>query len=474
MEQKRRAWWPLENQGRKRAQEPGAALFQGLRVRLTLWYCAVLGVALVLFCVILYLSARYFFLTPVDNDVVAHAGAHVEEWRTNPNPYACLSGGPPGSFDHPSYNDSRGTPELIACYDRHGNLIQGNTTSQLPAAFLTNTLAKTALSEGKAKDTINAGGTTGLIERYAVAMPDPDGNGYMGVVMAGSPVGPQTNALSILLILLLSVGSLTLLGAGLGGLFLANRALAPAHLAFTRQQRFLADASHELRTPLTLMRADAEVLLRGRQRMEEEDAVLLEDIIAEANHMSILATSMLTLARLDANPQHREHEVINLNALAQASVQRVAAFAQQKGVTVEQQPSDDALTIGDPTLLEQAVLVLLDNAIKYNRAGGTVSVHTSISKDQAGLEIIDTGIGIPPEHLPHLSERFYRVDKARSREAGGAGLGLSIAHGIATLHQGNLTLTSVVDQGTTATLLLPLASPSPAHSRVKSENAATP
>ncbi len=212
------------------------------------------------------------------------------------------------------------------------------------------------------------------------------------------------------------------------------------------------------------MRADAEVLLRGRERMAEEDAFLLEDIVAEANHMTILATSMLTLARLDANPQHQEHEIIDLNTLATLGVQRVTAFAQQKEVTVEYTPGDPVLTIGDPTLLAQAVLVLLDNAIKYNRRGGNVSIHTSSNDGYALLKISDTGIGIPSEHLPHLSERFYRVDKARSREAGGAGLGLSIAHGIVALHQGSLTLTSTVDQGTTATLLLPLASSPPAHS----------
>lgn len=279
----------------------------------------------------------------------------------------------------------------------------------------------------------------------------------MGVVMAGALVSAPTNALSILLILLLSVGSVTLLGAGVGGLFLANRALAPARLAFTRQQRFIADASHELRTPLTLMRADAEVLLRGRGRLAEEDAALLEDIVAETSHMSFLATSMLTLARLDADSQHREHEVVNLDALGRGGVQRVMAFAEQKGVTVVHEEGDDALIIGDPSLLEQAVLVLLDNAIKYNRPGGKVTVRTSSREGQARLEIADTGIGIAPEHLPHLSERFYRVDKARSREAGGAGLGLSIVHGIATMHHGTLTLASVLDQGTTATLQLPLA-----------------
>ena len=107
-------------------------------------------------------------------------------------------------------------------------------------------------------------------------------------------------------------------------------------------------------------------------------------------------------------------------------------------------------------LLEQALLVLLDNAIKYNQSEGQVTVRTSISNGQARLEVIDTGIGIAAEHLPRLGERFYRVDKARSREAGGTGLGLSIAQRIATMHNGQLSLTSTPEQGTTVTLTFPL------------------
>ena len=107
-------------------------------------------------------------------------------------------------------------------------------------------------------------------------------------------------------------------------------------------------------------------------------------------------------------------------------------------------------------LLEQALVVLLDNAIKYNRQDGHVTVRTAIQEEQALLEVRDTGIGIAPEHLSHLGERFYRVDKARSREAGGTGLGLSIAHGIVVAHEGTLNLSSVPEQGTTVTLTLPL------------------
>ena len=451
------SWFPFLRQSR-RSQEPSAALFQGLRINLTLWYCGILGAALVFFCVVLYIGTSILLLGPVQRSADENAHRHLSLWANVSQTSACSTnfqgpGGPGG----PGNSDSH-MLEMIACYNQNGTLLKNDTTSQLSSVFLSNTLAKTALQQGQIEtDTVNVGGSIGLVYRYALPVQNPNGNGYIGVVVAGSNVDPQENALSILLALLIGVGSVSLLGAGLGGLFLASRALAPARLAFTRQQRFIADASHELRTPLTLMRADAEVLLRGREHMAAEDAALLEDIVAEANHMSTLATSMLSLARLDASAQHREHEVVSLNALAEQGIQRVRAFAEQKSIEVQQENTDNVFVIGDPMLLEQELLVILDNAIKYNRTGGQVKVRISVQNGKAQLEVRDTGIGIPAEHLPHLGERFYRVDKARSREAGGTGLGLSIAQHIAALHDGTMTLTSVPNEGTTVTISLPLA-----------------
>ncbi len=458
---KRERKWAVWSRARKSSREPGATLFQGLRMRLTLWYCAVLGAALVFFCVVLYFGAQHFLFGPINDSIAAHAHVRADEWQKGSMAQACMPAAvQPGPFDHPPYNIGvqQAIPEFVACYNQEGVFLHNNKTATLPAAFLNISLVKKALTDGLATDIVNVGGSTGVVDCYALAIPDVHKGGYSGVILISEPVNIQIGILSLLLVLLLSVGGVCLLGAGLGGLFLANRALAPAHLAFVRQQRFIADASHELRTPLTLMRADAEVLLRGREHMAEEDVALLEDIVAEVKHMAFLASSMLTLARLDAGVQHYEHEVVSLDALADRIVQRVTAFAQQKEVVVRHESSANTLTIGDSTLLEQATLVLLDNAIKYNRAGGQVTIRTSIRDGRACLEVVDSGIGIPPEHLPYLSERFYRVDKARVREAGGAGLGLSIAHGIAVMHNGTLTLTSVQDQGTTATLSLPLAS----------------
>ncbi len=445
-------WWPPYPRRGRSSQEPEATLFQGLRIRLTLWYCGVLGAALVVFSMALYLGAQHFLFTPIEDEITARAHIRVAQWLTVSPGLAC-------SFFIPleRLGPAQPTPEIVACFDQNGILLQDENTALLPPAFLANTIAKTALQEGVATDIVDAGGTIGHIYRYAQAVPGPTGS--LGVVLIGMPIEHQEAELSLLLTLLLAIGGITLLGAGLGGLFLANRALVPTRLAWANQQRFIADASHELHTPLTLLRADAEVLLRNREHLATEDAALLEDIVVEASHMATLATSMLTLARLDNHSSHQEYDVVNLAEIALAGARRVEVLANQMEVSIQVEniveKTGIPYVIGDPTMLEQAVLVLLDNAIKYNRRGGHVMVRTAIQQGQAILEVHDTGIGIAAEHLPHLGERFYRVDKARSREAGGTGLGLSIARGIALAHHGTLTLTSIPEQGTTAMLQFP-------------------
>jgi signal transduction histidine kinase len=452
--------WPLRRGKGRLATEAGASLFQGLRTRLMLWYLLVLGAALVLFGVIVYISAQNLLLNPIISDAQQHAQAHVG-FVLQGQPDACTTQGfgGPDQFG-PGSGPALFSTELVACFDANGNLVPADAYEKtlLPAAFFSNNLAEKALQTGQSQgDIVNAGGSTGLIYRYAELIPQPSGSGYLGVVLIGESVNDAENALNTLLMLLLSVGGAALIGAGIGGMFLSNRALAPARLAWANQQRFIGDAAHELRTPLTLLRADAEVLLRNRKRLDSEDAALLEDIVAETTHMSNIATNLLTLARLDSSKQHREHEVVNLADLAQQGVQRIRALANERSITVQAETSGEPYVIGDPALLEQAMLVLLDNAVKYNREGGHILVRAFEQDEHAILAVSDTGIGIPAEHLPHLGERFYRVDKARSREAGGTGLGLSIARSIAAAHDGQLTIDSVAGQGTTATLTLPLA-----------------
>jgi signal transduction histidine kinase len=444
---------------RKRESDPSAAMFAGIRRRLTLWYSGVLAAILLLAGVLLFVGVRAALLNPVTGYLTDSAQQISAAWQTPP-PDA-----QPGSHA-PSCHVPRSAVvhvPYIACYGPLGVGLLHDPLIVVPLAFQDPSLARAALASpsGQATDTITAENGLGAIQRYALVVRDPQDKSLIGVVQVGVPVEGQLTALRVLLVLLLLVGALTLGGAMVGGTFLSSRALAPARLAFTRQQAFIADASHELRTPLTLMRADAEVLLRGRDRLPSDDAALLDDIVNETAHMGALATNMLTLARLDAGGLHLEHDIVDLGEVASGAIRRVQALADERHITLDildiAASADHALVIGDRAALEQATLILIDNAIKYNRPDGTVSVHTFLDGRQAHLEVRDTGVGISAEHLPRLGERFYRVDKARSREAGGAGLGLSIAHGIAAALGGTLALRSVPDEGTTATLTLPAA-----------------
>jgi signal transduction histidine kinase len=439
------------------SREPGARMFQGVRLRLTLWYCSVLAAALILFGVALYFGVQQVLLRSTQDYLTSQEHGRFEQWQHNGvSPCSAPTPGAGLPYDHDQARPQ--DPDnsiMVACFDQNNTLIGDSSGGQYPAAFLSTSLAKTAWqTDQPVTDIVDGGGNVGSIYRCAQVISVGDSR---LVLQVGTSIAVQENALQVLLMLLFAVGAVMLVGAGSGGFFLAHRALEPTRRAFTQQQRFIADASHELRTPLTLLHADADVLLRGRKHLPEDDVALLEDIVSEVNHMATLTNRMLTLARLDADGLHREHEVVHLDQVTRAVVQRVNAFAAQKDISIQVESKDTPSVIGESALLEQVVLVLLDNAIKYNRVGGQVRVLTTVRDHQALVEVRDTGVGIAPEHLPHLGERFYRVDKARSREAGGTGLGLSIAHGIAAAHGGSLALTSVPDQGTTATLLLPLA-----------------
>ncbi|MDL1897534.1 sensor histidine kinase, partial [Anaerolineae bacterium CFX7] len=232
-----------------------------------------------------------------------------------------------------------------------------------------------------------------------------------------------------------------------------NEMLARIEELFRVQQRFVADVSHELRSPLTAVRGNLDLLKRGAADDPAERAQMIEAMDSEIARMSRMVSDLLLLARQDAGIPIVKHP-LELDTLL-LEVYRQAQLT-ARGVKLILGPEDQAIINGDRDRLKQVLLNLVDNAIKYTPQGGQVTL--GLTKDDAWVQIFvrDTGIGIAADHIPNLFDRFYRVDKARSRDAGGTGLGLAIAKSVIDAHNGKIQVESNVGQGSTFTVWLPL------------------
>jgi heavy metal sensor kinase len=223
-------------------------------------------------------------------------------------------------------------------------------------------------------------------------------------------------------------------------------------------RRFTADASHELRTPLTAIRTEAEVALSKPMDVSDYHQ-LLGSILEECERLTRLTEQLLTLAREDRGLGAGVDKSVDVHALLEDVVRTMTPLAEAKGLKLRLEGRARGHVRGDDSRLRRVFVNLLDNAIKYTPRGA-VEVRCEQADHEVRVTVRDEGIGIPPEHLPRVFDRFYRVDKARSRELGGTGLGLSIAKTIVVAHGGRIDLTSIPGQGTICTVTLP-AEPKP-------------
>jgi heavy metal sensor kinase len=233
-----------------------------------------------------------------------------------------------------------------------------------------------------------------------------------------------------------------------------NGMIARLERSFDEIRRFTADAAHELRTPLAVMRNAAEVALRSPRDPGHYRRVL-GDVLEEVERLTRLAEQLLFLCREDAGLVPLASGKVRLDDVARETAEHMGAVAEAKGVTLTCDGLAPATVRGDEDQIRRLLFNLLDNAIKFTPTGGAVVVRLRRRDGVARTEIADTGVGIPAEHLPHVFERFYRVDPARGREAEGVGLGLSICRSIAEAHGGAIRVESAVGRGTSAILSLP-------------------
>lgn len=261
-------------------------------------------------------------------------------------------------------------------------------------------------------------------------------------------------ALARVLLAVVGIGAAGLVLSAGAGFWLAGRTLRPIAQAMERERRFTADASHELRTPLTLIRGNAELLTRHLDRPIREYADVVQDIIAESDRLSRLVGDLLTLARAGEGRLQLARRDVDLSATATALAREFAPLAAAKGLALQAEIAPGVHVRGDPDRLRQLGVILLDNAVRYTQ-NGTVTLRLVGVHHGAVLSVSDTGPGIAPEHLPHIFERFYRADPARSSDQGGFGLGLAIARWIAEAHGGRIEVTSTPGRGSTFSVRLP-------------------
>jgi signal transduction histidine kinase len=225
--------------------------------------------------------------------------------------------------------------------------------------------------------------------------------------------------------------------------------------AFRRVTQFTADASHELRTPVALIRTTSEVALR-RQRSESEYRQALDAVLSEAVRTTDLIENLLTLARADAGKAALERAPVELGVLISEVLDQGERLARQKGLDLVSHPAAGTLIVpGDRVSLRRLFLILIDNAVKYTQTGGRIEVSVLRRTGAAAVEVRDSGVGIGAGDLPHIFERFYRSDRSRSRDFGGAGLGLSLAKWIVDAHGGTIHVESEPERGSVFRVELP-------------------
>jgi two-component system, OmpR family, heavy metal sensor histidine kinase CusS len=456
-----------------------------IRWRLTLWYGTILSVILAGFSAAVYLLMERHLLMLTDaalNEELDELADEVKRVPSQSNLPAVLKTQFPG---HEGY-------ELQVRTEAGEPLFRsvGIESTGLPDPAARRYVADLPVYESLTL----RGGRPMRVASREVSVP----SGKL-VVQAAMTLVPNARALRELVTVFLTLGPVALVCAVGGGYWLARKALSPVdrmaataaeitasrldrrlaepeafdelgYLArtfntmisrlqrsFEEVRRFTADAAHELRTPLAIMRTEAEVALRS-PRCPDRDARVLENLIEEIERLSRLVSQLLFLCREDTGIGVSTFRPVKLATLVREVVEHMEVLAREKGLNLQARLADAPEISGDADRLRQLFFNLLDNAIKYTPPGGSVVVEAKPAQGQPSVNVIiaDTGIGIPAEHLPHVFERFYRVDSSRGSAPDGNGLGLAICYSIAESHAGRLAIESTPGIGTQVSITLPI------------------
>jgi two-component system OmpR family sensor kinase len=504
----------------------GRTLPLGIRAQMTLWYSTIFAILMLLFALIFYLAFQRALSSSFDTALQVRTeqialgvssvhGALVIQDVTGELPGLSSSSGvetagagggvTDGSGGATGASDGGGPSEvtfgtLVRILDTQGHVIYASPGFKALPAPANSVSAPEHGAVWRGTITAHDGQAVRLY-----SAPLSESGHVFGVVQVGEPLTSLTATLRAAALALTILTPCVLALGALGSYWLARRAFRPVHeltqtahhieaedlhrrvpvppardevrelaetlnamiarleRAFIQQQRFVADASHELRTPVAAIRGLTEVTLEQDDASLAEHRGVLRAVNAEAERLGQLVSDLLALARSDEGKTQLDRVPVRLDELALETAVVAEPLARERGIAIGLETPEPVTIEGDEARLIQVVMNLLDNAIKYSSPGGQVTVRVGVDGAHARLEVRDTGRGIAAEHLPHIFERFYRADPARTRADGGSGLGLAIVERAVRAHQGTIAVDSQEGRGSTFTVTLPLAPRSVRH-----------
>jgi len=461
-----------------------------LRVRLTLWYGTALALILIIFSTVLYVVTARSLRDAVDQSLEETAAAAVRALEERGFLPLVDEGELMSQF-----------PEL-ARIDKFFQIFSPSGTITIRSP---NVKQHEMPLSRQALEVAYAGRTLFESAKYPkepplrlISVPIVYRGSLLYIIQVGTTMDSVEHTLNRLLLVLLVSMPVALVVSLAGGWFMAGRALRPVdaitlaaqriaggdltqrltapvsadeigrlantfndmidrlETSFRQIRQFSSDASHELRTPLTVMRGETELALR-RPRETEDYKAVMESNLEEIDRMTRIVDELLFLSRADMGEVKMEHLPVSLDSLIEDVQRQGSLLGQERDVQVLLSATTPAVVLGDELRLRELFLNLVDNAIKYSRSGGTVEMALTIEQGQARLSVTDHGIGITQEDQPQIFDRFYRTDHARAHTKKGTGLGLAICIWIAESHRGQIKVESKIGEGSTFTVLLPLA-----------------
>jgi heavy metal sensor kinase len=463
--------------------------FVTIRARLVAWFTLVLALILVSFCWLIYFTLSKALYDSVDKklatiaEITADSASRVTDDNQGWNDYL------------EKFFGFRPTAKYIQILDKSGNVDYDSDKSLPKRLPITPETVKRAETGETVYETLSG------LDEYpirVISYPVMKNNKLINLVQVGSSLEYVQETLRRLLLIMLLTVPTVILSSSVGGYLLAKAALRPVteiteaarsigakdlsqripvrnkkdelgrlsstfnemlerlQKSFDQVKQFSADASHELRTPLTILKGETEWSLRSVRSIDEYKETLSSNL-EEINHMSHIVEDLLVLSRADLGKTPMEMKPVEITPILYDILDMGKTLAEQKKQTIELDTGgiDGVKVMGNELSLRRLFLNLVDNGIKYTKKGGSIHIGASVSADEVQVRIADNGMGISPQDQQKIFDRFFRVDKNRSRKEGGTGLGLAICRFITDAHHGKILVSSTPGMGSTFTVVLP-------------------